>query len=79
LTAPIPKTPVALAAHLGHTLGPSWLAVGRRYTDWNVGGTFAWRALTLGLQYVDTDSRLTTPSGRNAAGAGLVGSLGVSF
>jgi uncharacterized protein (TIGR02001 family) len=79
LTAPIPKTPFALAAHLGHTLGPSWLAVGRRYTDWNVGGTFAWRVLTLGLQYVDTDVRLTTPWGRNAAGAGVVGSLGVSF
>ena len=79
LSASIPKTPLGLSAHLGHTYGPSWLAIGKGYTDWNVGGTFTWRALTFGLQYVDTDGTFLTPSGRNAAGSGVVGSVGVSF
>ncbi|HEY1607537.1 MAG TPA: TorF family putative porin [Allosphingosinicella sp.] len=79
LSASIPKTPIGLTAHLGHTFGPSWLAIGKGYTDWSLGGTVTWKALTFGLQYVDTDGRFITPGGRNAAGAGVVGSVGVSF
>lgn len=79
LSAPIPRTPFGLSAHLGHTFGPSWLAIGKGYTDWNIGGTATWHALNFGLQYVDTDGTFITPSGRNAAGSGVVGSVGVSF
>ena len=36
--------------------------------------------LTLGVQYVDTDGTFITPiTGRNASGAGVVGSVGVAF
>jgi uncharacterized protein (TIGR02001 family) len=79
LSAAIPHSPVGLTAHLGHTFGPSWLSIGNGYTDWSLGGTVAWKALTFGLQYVDTDGNFITPSGRNAAGSGLVASVGVSF
>lgn len=79
LSASIPKTPIALTAHLGHTFGPSWLSIGNGYTDWNLGATVTWKALTFGLQYVDTDGTFITPSGKNAAGSGVVGSIGVSF
>ena len=34
---------------------------------------------TAGLSYVDTNGAFITPSGRNAAKAGLVASLGVAF
>ena len=30
-------------------------------------------------QYVDTDGTFITPSGRNASGSGVVGSVGVAF
>lgn len=79
LSASIPKTPIGLTAHLGHTFGPSWLSIGKGYTDWNFGATVTWKALTFGLQYVDTDGTFITPSGKNAAGSGVVGSIGVSF
>jgi uncharacterized protein (TIGR02001 family) len=79
LSAAIPKTPLALTAHLGHTWGPSWLAIGNGYTDWNVGATLTYKALTFGIQYVDTDGTFITPSGKNASKAGVVGSVGVSF
>jgi hypothetical protein len=70
---------LALTAHLGHTWGPSWLSIGNGYTDWNLGATLTYKALTFGIQYVDTDGRFITPSGRNASKAGVVGSVGISF
>lgn len=79
ISTAVPKTPFGLSAHLGHTFGPSWLAIGKGYTDWNIGGTANWHALTLGPQYVDTNGTFITPSGRDAAGSGVVGSVGVSF
>jgi len=78
-SAAIPKTPIGLTAHIGHTWGPSWLSIGKEYTDWGLGATVTYKALTFGLQYVDTDGDFITPSGKNASKAGLVGSVGVSF
>jgi len=75
----VPKTPVSLTAHLGRSEGPSYLTIGRGYTDWSIGATATWKALTVGLSYVDTDGRFITPSGRNASKAGLVASLGAAF
>jgi uncharacterized protein (TIGR02001 family) len=79
LSAGIPSTPLTLAAHFGHSFGPSYLTIGKEYSDWNVGATYAWKNLSLGIQYVDTDGRFITPSGRNASTAGIVASLGVAF
>lgn len=75
----IPKTPISLSAHIGHSFGPSWLVIGNEYTDWNLGASVTWKALTFGVSYVDTDGSFITPSGKNASKAGAVGSLTVSF
>jgi len=75
----IPKTPVSLSAHIGHTFGPSWLSIGNEYTDWNLGASYTWKALTFSAAYVDTDGVFLTPSGKNASKAGFVGSVSVSF
>lgn len=75
----VPKTPVSLTAHIGHTFGPSWLSIGKEYTDWNLGAAYTWKALTFGVSYVDTDGDFITPSGKNASKAGAVGSLTVAF
>jgi len=79
LSVAVPKTPIALTGHLGHTFGPSWLSIGKEYTDYNVGGTVTYKNLTLGLVYVDTDGDFITPSGKNASKSGVVGSLTVAF
>jgi uncharacterized protein (TIGR02001 family) len=80
LSASIPNTPIALTAHLGHTWGPSWLSGPTdEYTDWALGATATWKALTFGVQYVDTDTFFITPSGKDAAKGGVIGSVSVSF
>ncbi|MGJ3647417.1 TorF family putative porin [Sphingomonas sp. GlSt437] len=82
-TLAVPKTPVSLTAHIAHSFGPSWLATdatGKKgYTDWNLGATYTWKALTFGISYVDTDARFLTPSGKNASSSGAVGSITASF
>jgi uncharacterized protein (TIGR02001 family) len=75
----IPDTPVSFTAHLGHSFGPSYLTIGDEYTDWGVGANLTHKNLTFGLAYVDTDGDFITPSGRNAAKAGIVASVGVAF
>ena len=57
----------------------SIITIGEEYSDWGLGASYSWNHLTFGLNYVDTDGRFVTPSGRNASKAGLVGSLSVSF
>jgi uncharacterized protein (TIGR02001 family) len=81
-SAAIPKTPIGLTAHIGHSFGPSWLATtgrGNEYTDWGLGATVTYKQLTFGVQYVDTDTTYFTPSGKDAAKGGVVFSLGASF
>lgn len=80
LSVGIPETPIGLTAHVGHTFGPSWLSIGNEYTDYGVGATVTYKMLTLGLSYVDADGApFVTPSGRDAAKGGIVGSLTASF
>lgn len=80
LSGSIPGTPIGLSAHIGHTWGPSWLSGPTdEYTDWSLGATFTWKAITFGVQYVDTDTFFTTPSGKNAAKGGILGTVGVAF
>lgn len=81
-SAAIPKTPISLSAHIGHTFGPSYLVPsGKDYTDWSLGASVALKQLTIGVSYVDTDKDcfLKPGSARNQCGAGVVGSVGVSF
>lgn len=83
LSAAVPNTPLTVSAHLGHSDGRSFLTNGLKdYWDWNIGASYTWNKLTFGVSYVDTDikdSEFVTPSGRNAAKAGVVGSVSVAF
>ena len=76
----VPKTPVSLTGHFGHSFGPSYLTIGKEYTDWSVAANYTWNHLTFGVSYVDTNKDLASPiTGRNISKAGVVGSIGVSF
>ena len=79
LTTTIPNTSFGVAAHLGHSFGPSYLTIGKGYTDWSIGGTYAIKNLSLGLSYVDTNKSLAGPTGKNLSGSGVVASIGVAF
>jgi uncharacterized protein (TIGR02001 family) len=60
----VPKTPISLTAHFGHSFGPSYLTIGKEYADWSIGATATRKALTAGLSYVDTDKSILSPTGR---------------
>ena len=86
--AAIPKTPLGLTAHIGHSFGPSWLATdtfgNKGYTDWALGGTVTWKQLTFGVSYVDTDAHFEyaipgTTKFHNLARSGAVFSLTAAF
>lgn len=80
LSAAIPKSPVSLTAHLGHTFGPSYLSIGKGYSDWGLGASVAVKNFTVGVQYVDASKDFINPfNGRNESKAGIVGSVGVTF
>ena len=85
LSGAIPDTGVSLSAHLGHNfMDDSLLALGKKYTDWSVGASYSWKNLTFGVSYVDTNFdkgalSLLSPTGKDIAKAGVVGSIGVSF
>lgn len=79
LSGSIPNTPLSLSAHIGHTFGPSWVGIGKEYTDWSVGASYTWKSLTFGVSYIDTDGDYFTPTGKNASKGGVLGSIGVSF
>ena len=74
----LPKTPFGLSAHFGHSFGPSYLTLGKEYSDWSLGATFTKGPLVAGVQYVDTNKSFR-PIDRNVSGSGIVGSLGVAF
>jgi uncharacterized protein (TIGR02001 family) len=82
LAAAVPNTAFGVSAHLGHNFTRSFLSVGRKYTDWSIGATYTYKAITFGVSYVDTNLPkyyATSFSGKDIAKAGVVGSVGVSF
>ncbi len=79
LSAAVPGTPISLTAHLGHSWGPSYLTIGDEYTDWSLGASAAYKNMSFGLSYVDTNKSLFSPSGRNISKGALVASVGVAF
>lgn len=52
---PIVGTPLALDAHLGRSEGDTTLTPGGGYTDWSLGASASWKALTARIAYADTD------------------------
>lgn len=79
LSYAIPKTPVSLTAHLGHSFGPSYPTIGDEYTDWSLGASVTKGNFSAGLSYVDTGKSLYSPDGKNISKAGVVASVGVAF
>lgn len=84
ISGSIPDTGVSLSAHLGHNFSDdSFLSAGKDYTDWSLSASYAWKNLTFGVSYVDTNfakGALVSPfSGKDIAKAGVVASVGVSF
>lgn len=79
LSAGIPNTPISVSGHVGHSFGPSYLTIGKGYTDWNLGATYTTGPMTFGVSYVDTDKSLISYTGKNISKAGVVATLGVAF
>jgi uncharacterized protein (TIGR02001 family) len=91
LSGAIPGTGVTLTGQLGHSSGRSLLTLGQKgYWDWNIGATYTWKALTIGVSYVDTSFKKHSNAidgifvnsdhtlWRQVKG-GVVGSIGVAF
>ena len=78
LSAGIPRTPLTVTGHLGHTFGQSYISIGKGYTDWNVGASATFNKVTVGVSYVDTDKNVYYDR-RNLSGSGVVASIGASF
>lgn len=79
LSVAIPTTPLSFTGHLGHTFGPSYLSIGKEYTDWSLGMAATYKQFTAGMSYVDTSKDLFSPSGKNISQSGVVFSIGVAF
>src|SRR3989440_6022621 len=58
----IPKTPIGLTGHFGHSFGPSYLTIGKEYSDWSLGATVTVKNLVAGLQYVDASKNIDSPN-----------------
>lgn len=59
LSLAIPRTPVTLTGHLGNSHGQTTLTPSGDYVDWSLGANVAWRNLSLGVAYVDTNLSAT--------------------
>ena len=55
LAVALPTTPLTLRAHVGRSSGDTPLSPTGAYFEWQLGADLAWRGLTFGLSYVDTD------------------------
>lgn len=81
----IPNTPFGLNAHVGWAKSDSFLGGfgDGEVIDWSVGATAAWKNLTFGVSYVDTDEASVRANGLGAeaigADAAVVFSLTASF
>ncbi|WCT73566.1 TorF family putative porin [Sphingomonas naphthae] len=79
----IPDTGISLTGHAGYNKGRSLLTAGlKSYFDWSLTANYTWNKLTFGVSYVDTDIKkgeFTLPNGKQAAKAGVVGSVGIAF
>ncbi len=77
----IPETPLKLKAHLGYAKSDSFLGgLDGEVIDYSIGAEVTWKALTLGVSYVNTDET-TTLGWKEAIGAdgAVLFTLGASF
>jgi uncharacterized protein (TIGR02001 family) len=81
VTVGIPETPLKLKAHLGHAWSDSFLGGydgNGKVLDYSIGAEVSWKALTLGVSYVNTNERNPFKETFGADGAVLF-SLGAAF
>jgi uncharacterized protein (TIGR02001 family) len=82
-SVPIKGIPITLTSHVGYSSGSSALAAGDDYIDWGLGATAAWKNLTLGVSYVDTNineaQALSVGAARGIVDSAIVVSLGATF
>jgi uncharacterized protein (TIGR02001 family) len=77
----IPGTPITLNGHVGYAVSdgfPGGLGADHHVWDFSVGASAAWRNLTLGVNYVNTDEKRSNAEIAGSDGA-IVFSLGASF
>jgi uncharacterized protein (TIGR02001 family) len=68
----IPDTGFALSSHIGYTHGRSLLTFGQKdYLDWNLGASYTFKNITIGVSYVDTDFKKNSLYISNASFAGF--------
>lgn len=76
-------TPITLISHVGLNTGGSGAAFGSNYLDWSLGASLAWRNLTFGLSYVDTDigdaQALSVGATPDIVDAAIVATISASF
>lgn len=82
-SAPVPRTPLTLRGHVGRSSGRTPLSPSGDYLDWQLGVDLAWRNLTLGLSYIDTDlsaaDALSAGATMDIVDTAVVFSLAASF
>ncbi|HWU01974.1 MAG TPA: TorF family putative porin [Novosphingobium sp.] len=71
LTLSVPKTPVTIHGHLGHTGGG--LDLGYDYIDYTVGASYKWKMLTLDASLVGTDISHSRATSASLYGVGYTG------
>ena len=81
LEAAVPDTPLALDATLGYETGAFDTKANGGKLDWQVGLSYAAGPATLGVHYIDTNTRLIggTSGRRNLADPTVVASLSLAF
>ena len=80
---PINGTPITVNGHVGWSKGKTTLTPGGDYLDWSLGANAAWRNLTFGAAYVDTNisrtDALSAGATKGIVDGAVVLSLGASF
>ena len=66
----IPKTPITLHSHLGHTGGG--FDYGKPYLDYTVGASYKWKALTFDISVVGTDLKTADVNNPGAFGCNAI-------
>ena len=83
LAAALAGTPVTLKAHIGHSKGDTPLSPTGAYTDWSLGADVAWKNLTTGIAWVDTDLKAADAAAagtrKSVFGSAFVATLTASF
>ncbi|WP_374407999.1 TorF family putative porin [Pelagerythrobacter sp.] len=80
---PLGDTPFALDAHIGRSEGDTTLTPGGGYTDWSLGASVSWDALTARIAYVGSDiseiDALAAGATRDIVDDAVVLSLAIGF